>query len=222
MLLPTDVTSRQGGPDRCLGTAAFRAQNIIAISEKATSNQGGVTFVAIEAITMPVLFLKGNKLGASQSCDGLGAFDALLGKQLSKAVSTVWLLITGSKLLPSQYLLAVVAGEAFPMPGRSFVGDATLVDNSIAFHASLCKMLLIAWHTNDFLVTGDKALVANRLLALFAEKALFMPLLATVFILLHSSSEDVATTITSCCKIVVMAVSTVQLLILGSKWLIHQ
>jgi hypothetical protein len=117
---------------------------------------------------MPVLFLKGNKLGASQSCDGLGAFDALLGKQLSKAVSTVWLLITGSKLLPSQYLLAVGAGEAIPMPWGSLVGDATLVDNSIAFHASLCKVLLIAGYTYDFLVTGDKALVANWLLALLA------------------------------------------------------
>jgi hypothetical protein len=49
-----------------------------------------------------------------------------------------------------------------------------------------------------------------------------MPLLATVFILLHSSSEDVATAITSSSKIVVMAVGAIQLLILGSKRLVYQ
>lgn len=56
----------------------------------------------------------------------------------------------------------------------------------IALHAALCKVLFIARYADHLLVTRDKALVPNRLLAHLAEEALLVPLLATVFILLHT------------------------------------
>ena len=61
--------------------------------------------------------------------DGLGTTDALLGKEVAKAVSTVGLVLTGCKLLPRQDLVAVGAGEALLMPGGALVCDATLVDH---------------------------------------------------------------------------------------------
>ena len=50
-----------------LGTATHRAEDVITISEEAAANQGRVTFVAQEAVTMPVTFLKRDELRASQT-----------------------------------------------------------------------------------------------------------------------------------------------------------
>jgi hypothetical protein len=100
------------------------------------------------------------------------------------------------------------------MPGGRFVGDTTLVDYSIAGHASLSEVFLVAGYTNNLSIAGNKALVANGLLANFATETLFMPLLALVLILLHASPEDVLTAITASGKVVVMTVSAVEFFIL--------
>ena len=63
--------------------------------------------------------------------DRLGTAAALLGKQLSKAVSTVGLVLPGRELLASQHLVTVVAGEAVTVPRRGLVCDPTLVDHLI-------------------------------------------------------------------------------------------
>jgi len=108
------------------------------------------------------------------------------------------------------------------VPGGSLVCDATLVDHPVALEASLGKVLLVAGHTHDLLVTRDETLVANGLLAHGAAEALLMPLLALVLELLHASLEDVGAAIAAGCKVVVMAVSAVELVFFGGKWLIHQ
>ena len=69
---------------------------------------------------MPMSLLTSNRLGTS---------DALLGKQVAKAVSTVGLVLTRCKLLSGQDLVAVGAGEALLVPGGALVRDSALVDH---------------------------------------------------------------------------------------------
>jgi len=59
----------------------------------------------------------------------LRAANALLGELLSEAVGAVRLLITRSKLLADQHLVAAGAREAFAMPRRTLVRDSSLVDH---------------------------------------------------------------------------------------------
>lgn len=165
---------------------------------------------------------KGDEFGTSKSSNRLSATNALLGEQITEAVSAVRLLISGGKFISSQHPVTVSAGEALTMPWSAFVGDTTLVDNAIALHTALSILLLIARDTHDLLVTGDKALVANGLLAYLTTEALLMPLLALVLILLHTSTEDVLAAITASSKVVVMTVGTEQFLVLGRERLIDQ
>eukprot|EP00914_Ancora_sagittata_P032073 GHVO01064998.1.p2 GENE.GHVO01064998.1~~GHVO01064998.1.p2 ORF type:complete len:197 (+),score=18.25 GHVO01064998.1:1064-1654(+) len=108
------------------------------------------------------------------------------------------------------------------MPWGRLVCDAALVDHSIALHAALSVLFLIAGDADNLLVARDEALVANGLLADLAAEALLMPLLPFVLVLLHTSTKDILTSIASSSKVVVMAVSAIQLLILRSKGLIDQ
>lgn len=171
---------------------------------------------------MPVSLLKRDELCAAQTSNGLGALNTFLGEEIPKAFGAVWLLLSAGKLLSGQGLVAVGASEAVLVPGGALVRDATLVNHPIAFQAALGKVLLIAWHTDDFLVTGDEALVADWLLAHGATETLLMPLLALVLKLLHSSPEDVGTSIAPGSKVVVVAVGTVQLVVPGGERLIHK
>ena len=171
---------------------------------------------------MPVAVLKGDELSATQTSDWLGTATALLGEEVAEALSAVGLVLAGGELLPGQDLVAVGAGEAVTVPGGRLVGDTTLVDHPIALHAALCILLLITGYTHHFLLTGDETLVADWLLTHLTAEALLMPLLALVLILLHTCAEDVLASIAAGGEIVVVAVSAVQLLLLGCERLVHQ
>lgn len=170
---------------------------------------------------MPVSLLEGDELGASDSCDGLGASAAAFGKKLAIAVSTVRLLLLGGELLSSQELSTVGAGEAVTMEGCVLVADAALVDHPSTLGALLCVVALIARHADDALLTGDEALVADGFGALAAGEALVMPVLALVLELLHTSTERLPAPITPRGEVVVMAVGAVDLVVLGGEGLVH-
>jgi len=108
------------------------------------------------------------------------------------------------------------------MEGMSLVGDSTLVDHSIALETALSERILVARDADVLILTRNEALISNRLLTHGATETFLVPLLATELKLLHSSSEDVSTTVTACSKVVVMAVSAVQAIILAGEWLIYQ
>ena len=57
--------------------------------------------------------------------------------------------------------------------------------HSVALHAALCILLLVARYADDFLVTWDETLVADGLEADLATEALLVPLLSLVLEFLH-------------------------------------
>ncbi len=61
--------------------------------------------------------------------DGLCAPDALLSKEVSKAVGAVWLLFTRCKLLARESALAVGASKAVSVVRGALVCNATLIDH---------------------------------------------------------------------------------------------
>lgn len=166
--------------------------------------------------------LKRDELGSPKSSDGFRASAALLSKQISKALSAIWFVLTGCEFLTSQNFIAIATSEAITMPWSRFIRDSSFVNHAIAFHTALGVLLFVAWNANNLLVTRDETLIANWLLTDFAAEALFMPLLAFVLVLLHTSAKDVLAAIATGSKVVVMAISAVELLVLGSEWLIDQ
>lgn len=118
--------------------------------------------------------------------------------------------------------MAVGAGEAVAMEGMGLVGDSTLVDNTIALETTLSKCVFITRNADILVLPRDKALVSNRLFAHGTTETFFMPLLSAEFKLLHSSSEDVSTSVASRSKVVIMTIRAVQTLLLAGEGLIHQ
>jgi hypothetical protein len=208
---------------RCLDAlATVGAKDLISIGKESTSYEGTVATVASKAIAVPMTVIERDELGASKTSDGFGASDAFLGKEIAKAVSTVWLVVTGRELLSGQSTVAVGADKAVTVEWGTLVRDTSLVDHPITFSTPLGKLFLVAWYTDKLIVTRDEALVANGLLADIAAKAFFMPLLAAELKLLHSSTEDVTTSITSGSKVIVMALGTVEFVFFGCEGLVHK
>lgn len=203
-----------------LTTATVWTYNVLCVHEEASSHHTGLTFIAVEAITVPVALLKGNELSAANTCNRLSATTASFGKQFPIAVSTIRLLIFGGKLLPSQLFVAVCAGETLTMERGILVTDTSLVDHISTFGTSLGIVTLIARHTHHALFTGDKTLVSDWLSTFTAGEALVMPLVTLVFKFLHSSTERLPTSITAGSELVVMAVRTVDLLFFGRERLL--
>lgn len=107
------------------------------------------------------------------------------------------------------------------MPRHVLVCHTSLVDHLVTFAASLRKLILIAGDTDHFLVTWNKALIADWLFADHTAETLLMPLFAFVLKFLHPSSEWLMAAITPGSKQVVMAIGTVDLFILWCKRLIN-
>lgn len=205
-----------------LSSAAVGTEDVGTVGEEAAADQRGVTLVTDEAVAVPVALFKRDELGSSQSGDWLGTSAAFLGEELTEALGAVRFLLAGGELLPGENLVAVVTSETIPVPWGALVCDSSFVDHPIALHAALSVLLLIAWHAHHLHITWDEALVSDWLLANLAAETLLMPLLSLVLVFLHSSAEDIATAVASCGKAVVMAVSTVEFLRLGCKWLVNQ
>jgi len=171
---------------------------------------------------MPVASLKGDEPGAPNSSDWLTAGCTPLRKQLTKAISTIGFVISGSKSLSSQGLLAVSTGEALPVPGVVSVCDSSLSDHLTALDAFCSELLLITLGAVNIMLLWYEALGSDRIFAGAAHEALFMPLPGLVFHFLHSSFENIPATIASGCKLGIIARSTVDSVCLGSKLFINK
>jgi len=171
---------------------------------------------------VPVAIIKRYEFRASKSCDRLSAPTTLLGEQVTETLSAVRLLIARRELLSSQYFVTVGTGETLSMPRCVLVRDASLIYHSVALHTALGVLFFVTLHAYNLLITWDKALVSDWLQANLATEALFVPLLAFVLILLHPRPEQTTASITSCCEVVVVAFSTVNLLSLAGERVIHK
>lgn len=219
--LPRSSLPFPSGGSTLHGLSALGAHDVFAAGQEATAHQGHAALVAAEAIAVPVALVERDELGSSKPSDGPGATTALLGKEFSETVGAVRSFVTGSELLAGQDTAAVGAGEAVAVEGRALVGDAALVDDTIALGASLGKLLLVAWDADELVVTWDEPLVSDWLSAGEADEAVFVPLLAAELKLLHSSLEDVSASVAPGGEVVVMAIGAVKLLILGGEGLVH-
>jgi len=213
-----------GGADRFeyLILSTGWAQDVFAVGQEALADQGNVTLVAVEAIAVPVALFKRDELRAANTSDWFRAATALLGEEIPVALGAIRMLFFGGKLKTCQFLLAVHADEALTMVGTVLVCYTTLVDDPIAGKAALGKLILIAGDADDIIILGDEAFAPDWLLAYQAAEAVLMPLLVLVLKLLHTGSEDLATTIASWSKVVVMAIRAVQLLVFGSEVLVNE
>lgn len=166
--------------------------------------------------------LERDKLSSSKTSDGFRTSAALLGKQLSITVGTIWLIVLGRELLLGQLFATLGAGETFPMPGLVLVGHTPFVNHPITFTTLLGKLLLVARYANGLIFPRDETLVSDWLLAHHAHKALLMPLFSLVFKLLHPSSKWFTTPIAASSEVFIVTIGAVDVVIFWSKRLIHQ
>jgi len=187
---------------------ALRANDVFVILNEALANHRVLADVAEEALVVPGQRFKSNKLCASQSTlasDGFAAGGAPLREELAEAIRTVRLVIPGGEPLSGKGLLAVGAGEAFPVPGVVAVSHSSLRDHLAALDALRRKLLFVTLGTVDVVLLRDETLGADGILACAADEALLVPLASLVLHLLHTSLEDVSTSVTSGGKLGVIA-----------------
>jgi len=171
---------------------------------------------------VPVAALERDEPRPSDSSDWFAAGRAPLRKELAEAIRTVRLVVPGGEPLSGKGLLAVGAGEAFPMPGIVAVCDTSLSDHLAALDALGRKLLFITLGTVDVVLLRDEALGADGILAGAADEALLVPLTSLVLHLLHTSLEDVSTSVTASGKLGVIAGTAVNSVCLGTKLLVHK
>lgn len=202
-----------------LGT--LRADDVLAVRDEALAHHAGLAGAADEAVVMPVAALEGDEPGAADTSDGFAAGGATLGEQLPETVSTVGFVIPRGEPLAGQGLLAVGAGETLPVPWVVPVGDSPLCDHLAALDTLGGELLLVTLGTVDVVLLWYETLCSYGVLAGAADKALLVPLAGLVFHLLHSGLEDVATSVTSCGELGIVAGAAVDSVGLGAELLVH-
>lgn len=150
------------------------------------------------------------------------AGSAAFRKQATETIGAAWFVITRSETLTGQVLVAMGAGETVTVPRFVLVSYATSLNCLIAFNATSGEFFFIATGAVDILFTRDKALGTNWRFACTTFETLFMPLPVLVFHFLGSGMEDVSASIALGCKLLVIAITAVDLLALGSKLLVNQ
>lgn len=201
--------------------STLRAQDVIAFSEEATSNQGNGALLAVEAIIVPLAFLKRNILASTQTTDGCSAGGTLLGIKVAKAVETIGKVISRCESLSRQLLLAAGAQETVLMPGLLTVSHTSSGDCLLAVDALHGKLLLITGHTVVKGVLRDKTLGANWLLASLAGEASLMPAISFVLHLSGARHDGFLALMTLGGILIGVALSAEQLLIFGGEGLVH-
>lgn len=78
---------------------AFGADDVLGVRDEAPSDEGGLARGADEAVVVPVSVLERDEPGAANTCDWFTASRAALGEELSEAVGTVGLVVTGGEPL---------------------------------------------------------------------------------------------------------------------------
>lgn len=205
-----------------LGPAAVGAEHLGTVRQEASTDQRGRTAIADETVAVPMTVVKGNELGASQTCDWSCTPATFLGEQLSKAVCAEWFLVARRKLLPGQQAATLGAGEAVAMPRCVSVGNAALVNHPVALDATLGVVFLVTSNADHFLITWYEAPASHWLLAHLAAKALLVPLLAFILKLLHACSEQTPASVASCGEVVVVTVGAVQPFVLAGKRTVNE
>lgn len=208
--LPSDVLPTVG------------AEDVISLREEASSHQGQGALLTVKAVIVPLTFLKGDVLCATETTDGVGAPSTLLGIQVAEAGQAVGKLIPGCEALPRQLLLAGSTHEALLVPGLLPVSDTSCGDGLFALHALQGILLLIAGHTEVLVLLGYEALGSNGLLAALAGEAGLMPAAAFVFHLAGTWHDGLLAFLALGRVLVGVAVGAQQLLLLGGEGLVHQ
>lgn len=201
---------------------AVGAQDVVPLCEEASAHQGQGALLAVEAVIVPLPLLKGDVLGAAESADGVGAPSALLGIQVTEAVQAVGKLVSGREALPGQRLLAGGAHEALPVPRLLPVRDAPGGDGLFALNTLQGILFLVAGHTEILAVLRDEALGSDGLLAAMADEAGLMPAAALVLHLAGAWHDGLPAFLALGRVLVGVAVRAEQLVLLGSKGLVHQ
>lgn len=209
-MLPSDVLPTVGTED------------VVSLREEAAPHQGQGALLTVKAVVVPLTFLEGDVLRATETADGVGAPSTLLGVQVAEAGQAVGELIPGSEALPRQLLLAGSAHEALLVPGLLPVSDASCGDGLFALHALQGVLLLIAGHTEVLVLLGYEALGSNGLLAALAGEAGLMPAAALVFHLAGTWHDGLLAFLALGRVLVGVAVGAEQLLLLGGEGLVHQ
>lgn len=114
------------------------------------------------------------------------------------------------------------AGEALAMPRLVLVGNTSRGDDLIALDAARGKLLLVAAGAIDLLLPRDEGLGPNGRLADAAAEAILVPLPGFILHFLGACAENFAAAIAAGRKLGIVTVSTVDLIRLGSKLLVHQ
>jgi len=144
-----------------------------------------------------------------------------LEKKFTKAFSTIRLVVPGSESLTSQGLCAVSAGETFTMPRVIAICYTTLCDHLATFDTLCGELVFIAFSTVDIVFLGYEGLGTNWIVTSTTDKAFFMPLPCLVLHLFHACSEDIAASVTSGCKLSIVAWPAVDPIGLGPKLLVN-
>lgn len=215
----TDVT---GQVSNGLGAAAVGAEHLGAVGEEAAADQRRVAAVADETLAVPVTIVERNELRSTQPGDRFAAAAALLGEEVAEAFRAERLLVARRELLAGKHLVAVGTRETLAVPRCVLVRYPTFVDHPIALHASLSVLFLVALNADHFLITRYETLVADRLQANLAAETLLVPLFPLVLILLHPGSKESAATVAASREVVVMAVGTVQFVVLARERMINE
>lgn len=209
-MLPSDVLPTVG------------AEDVVSLREEAASHQGQGALLTVKAVVVPLTFLEGDVLRATEPTDGVGAPGTLLGVQVAEAGQAVGKLIPGCEALPGQLLLAGSAHETLLVPGLLPVSDTSCGDGLFALHALQGVLLLIAGHTEVLVLLGYEALGSNGLLAALAGEAGLMPAAALVFHLAGTWHDGLLAFLALGRVLVGIAVGAQQLLLLGGEGLVHQ
>lgn len=127
------------------------------------------------------------------------------------------MLILGGELESGELLAAAGAGETLLVPGIALVGDPSAPNDLGTLAATLSVLGLVAGHTNYLVLAGDKALGADGLSALHANKAFLMPLLSAVLVFAHARLENALATVTTRREALVVAVGAVELILFGGE-----
>lgn len=208
--------------------AAALAQNLVSIWYKALAHQGGGAAGTGKAAVVPVSVFEGHilastcPLAAAPTCDGTLAAAALGCKEFSKAGHTVGIIVPRCELLPRKGCLAPSADQALSMPGLIAICHSTLGQRLAAAGTPRSKFVLIARHAVVSTLVRHEGAGAQGLLTATAQKAVFMPRLASILQLPGPGHDSLPTGRTLGREGCAVALITEKLTVLTGEGLISQ
>lgn len=171
---------------------AVHAVNIVLMGGEANTRQGLMAGLTLEALRVPGVIL----VADPSRGDGLFAVEALLGKLLVMARSTVDVITFGQEALSADWLPALKAGEALLMPHLVLILHilSSRQDHLVAALAavSICNGVAPATHYLS-IVSGTEGLTGQPFVALGAAETVLMPVSVLVVELLGVSSNGAFT-----------------------------